>query len=916
MQFAHPTILYATFPLLIGLGLFFWLAERRSAARLQAFASPELLGYLSQNASPQRRILKAILFLLASACAGFALARPQWGVHLEEREGRGIDIVFALDTSRSMAAEDIRPNRLERAKLSILDFVDGLHGDRVGLIAFAGRAFLQCPLTLDYDGFRNTLQAVDTEIIPLPGTNIGGAIREANAAMVEDRNHRILVIITDGEDLEAEGVREARRAAEAGMVIHTVGVGSTEGAPIPRIGPNGARDYHRDMDGNIVLTKVDEATLMTIAAETGGSYTSLGVGEGLEAVYKRIREAVPPEETGTQLREVPIERFQWFLAMAILLFSLERILSTRRRRIPATTIAALAIVSVLLPPQVEASSLEGQRLFDEGRYTASAEAYARALERRPNDASLLYNYGVSLYRSKDYKGAREAFEKALLYAKPEVQERAFFNLGNSLYHLGKEALGEDALAEDEIARAHALWTQAKEHFESARELNPNATDATANAQSVAKSLAVISRALSIETSPPGGGSVTGAGSYARGSSASIKASANEGWRFLGWHGESIEDPESSETTVLMDEDRAIAASFIRTWKLTVDAANPDLGTAGESGTYDEGAEIPITAEAFEDYAFKRWETENDQLEIADKEAAETTVRLRSDSRITAHFVDAYRLTVRIEPELGGRAGNSGFYEIDSLQPIKAEPREGFIWKEWRGEGISDPAAPETTISMTQERRVTALVDRAWSLILIPVEEGDERTEGGGMVEGGGMHPVGARVPIQAIPAEGYLFDHWEGPEGEDPGVENPTAATTHVTVQSEEHDLFAIFRPEDSDSDEDEGEDQEESEDSSQGDDEQESGDSEDQSEGEDQEDETQEPESEQEEDEPDDSSSEAPGEEEQQEAAQEEAPGAEVPLSPEEAEHILNLLDDQGKVLPLSEEPADFESRSTGRDW
>ncbi len=899
MQFAHPIILYATLPVLLCLGLFFWLAEKRSAARLQAFASPELLRYLSQNASPRRRLLKALLFLLATACAGLALARPQWGVHLEEQEGRGLDVMFALDTSRSMAAEDIRPNRLERAKLSILDFVNGLHGDRVGLVAFAGRAFLQCPLTLDYEGFRHTLQVVDTDIIPVPGTDIGRAIREANAAMTHDRNHRILVIITDGEDLEAAGIREARRTADQGMVIHTVGVGSPEGSPIPVVGPNGQPDYHRDMDGNIVLTKVDESTLIAIAAATGGSYTNLGAGEGLETVYQRIREAIPPEDTGTRIREVPIDRFQWFLALAITLFAVERTLSTRRRPSSGAVLAAFALSCVLLTSPTDGSPIEGQRLFEEGEYAASAEAYARVLERRPNDASLLYNYGVSLYRVNDYAGARDAFEKALLHAKPETQERAFFNLGNTLYQLG-----EAALSEDDIQKAHDLWNQAVQYFESAKELNPEATDADTNANLVSTSIKVISRTLLIQATPSEGGSTAGAGSYARGYSAPIKARAHEGWRFVRWEGQGIEDPENAETTVLLDQDRSIAAVFIRIWNLTVDPADPDLGTAGESGTFDEGAEIPIKAEAFEYYAFKRWSTDSDALEVADPNSAETTVRLTADAHVTAHFVDAYRLNVKLEPDIGGRAGNSGFYEIDSVQPIKAEPRGGFVWKEWRGDGVLDPTAAESAVSMTEDRTVTAIMEREWSLILIPIEED------AGTVEGGGNHPIGSRVEIQAMPAEGFVFDHWEGS-----GVEHPEEATTYALVQSNEHNLFAVFRKDDSDGDDNQednsGEDENES--PSDGDGESDEAENDDDGQPEDEDAADDEPESdpsEPEEPDPDSSDDPEPRESEHDEAL------TDTSLGPEEADQILNLLDDRGKVLPLSEDPSGSDIRSSGRDW
>ncbi len=908
MQFAYPEILYAAAAAVLATALFLWWAERRTHARLRDFAASPLLADLAASASPRRRAVKAVLTVLAVALLGTALARPQWGVVYEETEGRGVDIMIALDTSRSMLAEDVRPNRLERAKLSLNDLVDNLRGDRVGLLAFAGRAFLQVPLTLDYDAFRNTLAIIDTDIIPVPGTDIGGAIREARMAMRDERNHRILVLITDGEDLEARARQETRRAAAEGFVIYTVGVGTPEGARIPVTQPDGTRDYHRDINGEIVVTRLDEDTLIDIAAETGGVYMNLGAGEGLEAVYARIIETIPPEDLGTRLQAVPIERYQWFAVLALALLAVERLISTRRRRpAPSVPAAAALLFAILLalPAPAQGDTLEGRRLFERGEFAASAEAYARALERRPDDASLHYNKGVNLYRAGDYTAARRAFDRALSLGPPDVQERAFFNLGNTLYRLGERALDEG-----DVAEARDLWAAALDNYGNTLELNPEAADAAANEEAVRRDIATITRHLRVAVHPPEGGTVEGGGAFARGYEVPVRARANDGWRFGTWAGDGIDDPESEETTVTLDQDREIAAVFVKVWNLTVESADPELGTAGTSGVYDEGADIPVEAEAFDYYAFTHWEGEG--LEVDDPEAARTTVRLSQDARVRAHFVDAYRLDLSVEPEIGGFVWESGFFRVNSDQPILAQPRGGFRFEHWRGEGASEHAAPETTVAMTEDRRLTAVMEREWSLILIPVEEDS------GFVEGGGDFPVGTRTPINAVPNEGFTFEQWEGP-----GVEDPFAESTHVTVRSTEHDLYAIFRREDSDDDDDSEDEDESQENSPESDPDGEPDDDErdDDSDRDEDEPEAEEPEAEDEqpedEEEPaDEEEREDEAEPEPEDAAEEPAPETPVGLTPEEADQILNLLDPTDRILPLTDDTTDPAERRTGRDW
>ncbi|MCJ7810338.1 MAG: VWA domain-containing protein, partial [Desulfobulbaceae bacterium] len=233
MQFEYAIWLVAGLGACTVLGFAFAHFHKKGQVALQQFAAGRLLEQLTQNVSTRRRQIKRVLILTAVAALFVALARPQVGFEWKEVKRKGIDILMAVDTSKSMLATDVKPNRLERSKLGIMDFVSRLEGDRVGLIPFAGTAFLMCPLTLDYDAFRQSLEALDTQIIPQGGTDLASAIREAEFAFSNDANHRILVLVTDGEDLEGEALSAAEEAARKGLTIYTVGVGTPAGELIP-----------------------------------------------------------------------------------------------------------------------------------------------------------------------------------------------------------------------------------------------------------------------------------------------------------------------------------------------------------------------------------------------------------------------------------------------------------------------------------------------------------------------------------------------------------------------------------------------------------------------------------------------------------------------------------------------------------
>lgn len=250
ITFATPLWLLGGGFSIVLLVIFYKKMSRRRKKELQRFAAAQLLGKLCANISSQRRLLKKSLLVMAVFCCFVALARPQYGFKWVDVKRKGIDILFAVDTSKSMLAEDVSPNRLKRAKFAIMDFVEQLEGDRVGLMPFAGTAFLMCPMTIDYSAFESSLDAVNTTIIPRGGTDIARAISEAESILTNEANHKILVLITDGENLEGDVLQAAKAAAEKGMTVFTVGVGTSAGELIP-LNRNGKTGFVKDASGKI-----------------------------------------------------------------------------------------------------------------------------------------------------------------------------------------------------------------------------------------------------------------------------------------------------------------------------------------------------------------------------------------------------------------------------------------------------------------------------------------------------------------------------------------------------------------------------------------------------------------------------------------------------------------------------------------
>lgn len=333
MRFAEPMFLWGLLSLPLFALLFVYAYHRRKklAAR---FVSLSMLPKLSTSVSPWRRLAKVTILLFAIAFLFVALARPQWGRKMEHIERRGLDLVLLQDISLSMLAEDVKPNRLTRSRHEISAFLESLSGDRVGLVAFSGEAQVMVPLTLDY----GTVQMMLRELTPgwlMPGTNLEKAIRKGMDLYRNSGSagqYSVMILMSDGEELEAAAVNAAKEAAEMGIRIYTIGIGSREGVPIPVPSKNGEVAYKKDMQGNIVTTRLEDGTLQEIASVTGGLYFYANPGEfQLQKVLTEIA-SLEKKDQATDRMENYQDRYQIFLALAALLFLIEALVSERGRK--------------------------------------------------------------------------------------------------------------------------------------------------------------------------------------------------------------------------------------------------------------------------------------------------------------------------------------------------------------------------------------------------------------------------------------------------------------------------------------------------------------------------------------------------------------------------------------------------------
>ncbi len=501
MNFAQPLWLISGFGVCIALSLLIRALHERRKTQLAKFAARKLLSRLTKNISNRKRRIKNIIIISAVFMCFVALARPQYGFKWVEIKRKGIDILFALDTSKSMLAEDIKPNRLERAHYAILDFVRQLDGDRVGLMPFAGSAFLMCPLTLDYNAFEHSLSAVTADIIPQGGTGIAAVINTATMTLNNSANHKILILITDGEDLQGDALQAATDGAAEGLTIYTVGVGTGEGELIPLAGGG----FVKDRQGKFITSKLDEQTLEKIAEKSNGLYVPLGSsGEGLETVYQQKLSLIPKEELAERRKKVPLERFEYPLALAIILLICDFLLSERKSKKSLTlpliksvsrrirrkgNLLTLVLLLTTGLQHTEAHSSEGEEAYSQENYIAASEYYSQRLQAAPDDPKLNYNFGAAAYKNNMFDDAIASFSKALKSNNVDLQKKAYYNRGSSYYRKGLGMVQGDPQATVQ------QWQKALESLEAVLELSNDDKDAVYNHELIKKQLDELQKQL-------------------------------------------------------------------------------------------------------------------------------------------------------------------------------------------------------------------------------------------------------------------------------------------------------------------------------------------------------------------------------------------------------------------------------------
>lgn len=492
MIFENPRMLWLMAVTLPLLAWFLWWAWRKKQALIRQFVQSRLLAELTVGVSARVQKARLVLLAIAVALLFLTLARPQWGFAWEEARQRGIDVVVAIDTSRSMLAEDIPPNRITRAKLAAVDLMRLAKSDRLGLVAFAGTAFLQCPLTLDEEAFRQSVETLDVGIIPEGGTSLTQAIEAAWKAFKDEDNHKVLVLFTDGEDHEQGAVQAAERAATAGLRIFTIGVGTPHGELLRQRDENGAMVYIKDPDGNVVKSRLNETLLTEIATVGNGFYLPMSGANTIDILYERGLAQLPKTEISSRLIRRYKERYYWPLSIAIVVLLLELFLVERRRvqRSEAIVAAsnaelrkmvAVVVAGIFLSgsPAV-ASSASALKKYEAGQFEEAFEDFQRLLEKKPGDARLHYNAGAAAYQNQSFGEAAKHFSAALASPEPNLRERAHYNLGNSFFRLGEQ--------HSDPGKKAGHWEQAIRQYEAALKIDPKDADAQFNLEWVKKKL--------------------------------------------------------------------------------------------------------------------------------------------------------------------------------------------------------------------------------------------------------------------------------------------------------------------------------------------------------------------------------------------------------------------------------------------
>lgn len=460
MSFARPDLLglAALLPLALLAALLLHARRRRRVAALLADAA--LLRRLGGAGLAQFPVRRILLVTAAGAAVGMAAAGPQWGRQVVASQTRAVDVVLALDVSKSMLAADVAPTRLERQRLLVRRLLRAMPADRFGLVVFAGRAYVLSPVTIDHGAIELYLDALEPSIVSQGGSSLESAVLQASElarGTGEIAGERVVVLITDGEALEdPEGIRDAAaRAANADVRIHTVGLATPNGAPVPDVDAAGnPRGYKRDDGGQVVISRLGDDLLRGIAERTGGQYFDGADPGSVDRLVARLSGLERSGSSAREQRTAPREQFALFIGLALLLLALDAWLAQRRAplRAPGRTAVAATLLLALLTQGYGVGDVErGNRLYRAGRYPEAVAAYQEALRDGESSSQLRYNLGTALLRLGRYREAEGHLRAALAAVDPELRARALYNLGNRFLEEARGGQGNAPLEQYDAA---------------------------------------------------------------------------------------------------------------------------------------------------------------------------------------------------------------------------------------------------------------------------------------------------------------------------------------------------------------------------------------------------------------------------------------------------------------------------------
>jgi Ca-activated chloride channel homolog len=441
IHFDRPLLLLLGALVPIGIVLLLLIAHRKRKARLAKLGSPEMVTRLIPPNAVRPPGWRAVRLGLAGACVAVALAGPRWGMERTIVRGSGVDIVLALDASLSMMATDERPNRLERMKQEVRRLRSLSGGDRVALLAFAGRSYILTPLTVDDGALDLFLDNLDPSVVGQAGSSLARAIRQGTDLLLSTRSgsDRAIVVMSDGEAFETEEsvAEEAKRAAQNGIMLVTVGFGTPAGSSIPVVGENGTVSQKRDENGQVVISRYHPELLRAAATAAQGTFIDAAETDKASRIRNALR-ALRAQPRITDIGQERTPRFQLFLVPAFLLLLADTLLverrGRRRSRAAAAAATAAALLLLVVPRPARAGDVEDGVAAYKARHYAEAVAYfRRALERGDRSPATLYNLGTAMLASDSLASAAEALERASLSRDPDVRFRSLFNLG--LAHL-------------------------------------------------------------------------------------------------------------------------------------------------------------------------------------------------------------------------------------------------------------------------------------------------------------------------------------------------------------------------------------------------------------------------------------------------------------------------------------------------